>query len=195
MKAGLKKRMLAYLIDLIVIGLLLGIIMTFKEKDQKVINLRNDLNIVNELYASKEMEFLEYFDRYTMISQQLDQKCIIYTIFNILFIIIYFILIPFFKNGQTLGKKIAKIKVIGKEEKATIKSYFIRNLIINGLGMMILAIPFLYFLPNKMYFIFESILSFIQITLVILSISMILYRKDKRGLHDILSGTNVVLLS
>ena len=85
-----------------------------------------------------------------------------------------------------------KIKVMSEEdEKVTIVNYLIRNLI-NGLGHVILILLFLYLLPNKMYFAVQLILSFIQIILVMTSIYMILYRKDKRGLHDVFSGTKVV---
>lgn len=196
MKAEFKKRLVAYFIDLLIVGLLLGIIISVKEKDQKVMQLRSDLNIVNEVYASREMKFVEYFDRYTTINQQIDQECIIYMIFNILFILSYFVILPYFWNGQTIGKRLMKIKVTSStEEKVSIVSYFIRNSIINGLGYMFLMLLVLYLLPNKMYFIFSSILSFIQLILVITSVSMILYRKDKRGLHDILSTTKVVLVS
>lgn len=192
MNASFKKRCISYLIDLIIIGLLLGIIMGIKEKDEKVSGLRSDLNIVTELYGNNEIKFPEYFERSTMISQQIDQECVIYTIFNIVFILGYFVLIPYFWNGQTVGKKIMNIKVVSSvSEKASLVQYLIRNSICNGLGYMILILLFLYLLPNKMYFAFEAILSFIQIILVIICIFMILYRKDKKGLHDILSGTSV----
>lgn len=194
MKVGLKKRAAAYLIDILIVGLLLGVIITVKEKDQKVMQLRSDLNIVNEVFASKEMRFSEYFDRYTTINQQLEQECVIYMIFNILFILCYFVILPYFWNGQTVGKRIMKIRVVSNtEEKISIVNYLIRNVIATGLGYMVLILLFLYVLPNKMYFIFASILSFIQLILVIISISMILYRKDKRAMHDILSTTKVVL--
>ena len=191
-----KKRLFAYLIDLLLIGFCLGLIMSFKEKDEEVMKLRSDLNIVNELYAGKEIKFQDYFDRATMISQQIDQKCVIYTIFNIAFILGYFVILPYFWYGQTLGKRLLKIHVISETDgKVSIGSYLIRNMINNGLAYMILILLVLYLLPSKMYFIFESILSFIQIILVIISISMILYRQDKRGLHDLLSGTKVVPIS
>lgn len=192
MKAEFKTRLAAYLIDLIIIGLLMGIVMCIKEKDPKVKQLKSDRNIVNELYANKEIKFEDYFERRTTIDQQIDQECVIYMIYNIILIICYFILLPYYWNGQTVGKKALKIKIVpSNENKITITSLLIRNLIINGLGYIIMVLLFLYLLPNKMYFVFESIFSFLQIILVILSISMILYRRDKRGLHDILSGTKV----
>lgn len=192
MKVEFKKRLAAYIIDLIIVGLLIGMVMMIKEKDPKVVQLRVDENIVNELYASGEIKFGDYFERRTTIDQQIDQECVIYMIYNIILIIFYFVLLPYFWNGQTVGKKAFKIKVTSSNEnKITITALLIRNLIINGLGYMIMILLFLYLLPNEMYFVFESIFSFLQIILVIISVSMILYRRDKKGLHDILSGTKV----
>ena len=185
MRIGLKKRLLAYVIDLLIIGLCFGPIVMSKEKDENLMKLRSELNIVNELRANKEYKASEHFERYTVITQQIDQECII-------FILGYFTILPYFWNGQTIGKRVMKIKVMSEEdEKVTIVNYLIRNLI-NGLGHVILILLFLYLLPNKMYFAVQLILSFIQIILVMTSIYMILYRKDKRGLHDVFSGTKVV---
>lgn len=195
MKAQIKQRVFAYLIDLIIIGLLLGIVMAVKEKDEKVMQLKSDLNIVGELYASNEIKFQDYFERATVINQDIDQECVIYSIFNIIFVLGYFVVLPFFWNGQTIGKRVMKIRVSSfNEKKISIIDYLIRNTIFNGLGYMILMLLFLYLLPSKMYFVIGLILSFLQITLVIISVCMILYRRDKRGLHDILSGTKVVSL-
>ncbi|MCI8446123.1 MAG: RDD family protein [Bacilli bacterium] len=192
MRIGLKKRLLAYVIDLLIIGLCFGPIVMSKEKDENLMKLRSELNIVNELRANKEYKASEHFERYTVITQQIDQECIIYKVLNIIFILGYFTILPYFWNGQTIGKRVMKIKVMSEEdEKVTIVNYLIRNLI-NGLGHVILILLFLYLLPNKMYFAVQLILSFIQIILVMTSIYMILYRKDKRGLHDVFSGTKVV---
>ena len=81
------------------------------------------------------------------------------------------------------------------DEKVTIVQYLIRNMLLNGLAQVILLLLSLYLLPSSMYFIFSSILTFIQLTLVIISVFMVLYRKDKRGLHDIFSGTKVCVVS
>lgn len=196
MKAGTKKRMLAYIIDILIILFTIAIIVNVKEKDKTVMQLRSDINIVNELHANHEIKFSEYFERWTMINQQIDQECVIYFIFNILLILVYFVLLPYVWNGQTIGKKLMKIKTASTDgTKVTIVEYLIRNMLVNGLGELILILLFLYLLPSTMYFIFSSILTFIQLILVIVSISMILYRKDKRGLHDILSNTEVVMVS
>lgn len=196
MEVKITKRMLAYLIDIMIILFTIGIIVNVKEKDKTVMQLRSDIQIVNELHANGEIKFQEYFDRWTVINQQIDQECVIYLIFNILLILIYFVLLPKVWNGQTVGKKILKLQVVSTDNKdVTVVQYLIRNMLINGLAQMILLLLFLYLLPSSMYFIFSSILTFIQLILVIISIFMILYRKDKRGLHDIFSGTKVCVVS
>lgn len=105
MEVKITKRMLAYLIDIMIILFTIGIIVNVKEKDKTVMQLRSDIQIVNELHANGEIKFQEYFDRWTVINQQIDQECVIYLIFNILLILIYFVLLPKVWNGQTVGKK------------------------------------------------------------------------------------------
>ena len=87
MRIGLKKRLLAYVIDLLIIGLCFGPIVMSKEKDENLMKLRSELNIVNELRANKEYKASEHFERYTVITQQIDQECIIYKVLNIIFIL------------------------------------------------------------------------------------------------------------
>ncbi|MCI9233417.1 MAG: RDD family protein [Bacilli bacterium] len=196
MKAETTKRIISYLIDILIVLFTIGIVVNVKEKDKAVMQLRSDIHIVNELYANGEIKFSDYFDRWTVINQQIDQECIIYFIFNILLILIYFVLLPYVWNGQTIGKKVMKVKITSYDgEKVTIVQYLIRNMIFNGLGQMILILLFLYLLPSSMYFILSSILTFVQLILVIISVSMVLYRRDKRGLHDILSSTKVIMVS
>jgi len=196
MKAKTTKRIFAYFIDVMIILFTIGIIINVKEKDKTVMQLRSDIQIVNELYANGEIKFQEYFDRWTTINHQIDQECVIYFIFNIILIFVYFVLLPYVWNGQTFGKKLLKLQVVSvNDEKVTIVQYLIRNMLLNGLAQVILLLLFLYLLPSSMYFIFSSILTFIQLILVIISVFMVLYRKDKRGLHDIFSGTKVCVVS
>jgi len=108
---------------------------------------------------------------------------------------LYFVIFTIYKGGSTLGKKILGIKVEASyNQKLTFKSLFIRNLVINGLLYLIIVVLTLYLLPPSIYFTLISIIGFIQITLVIISIFMVLYRQDKRGIHDLLAHTKVVTI-
>ena len=91
---------------------------------------------------------------------------IMYTII----LLIYYIVIPIFLNGQTIGKKIFKLKIIDTEEKElTFRSMFYRE----GIGRIFLN--------------FASL----GITIIVSTIIMIL-REDNKSLSDILAKTKVI---
>ena len=156
MRANFKKRALAYTIDINILGLILLLVNVIVPKDEKDINVK--LNSLNETYLNKEISFNDYLEEYSIISYEIDKNNIIYTIVNVIFVMIYFIIMPFIFNGQTIGKKIMKIKLV-KEDKLTITSLVIRNLIINGLGYMLLSLILIHILKPYSYFIITTILS------------------------------------
>ena len=82
----------------------------------------------------------------------------------------YFTLLPFLLNGQTLGKRMFRIKVVNERgEKASLKRLFIREI-------------FGKFLLNFVSFFFGHLIPFI----------LLQSRKDKKSIADILAATIVV---
>lgn len=190
MRANFKKRALAYTIDIIILGLILLLVNIIVPKDKKDINVK--LDSLNETYLNKEKTFNEYLEEYSIISYEIDKNNIIYTIVNVIFVMIYFIIMPFIFNGQTIGKKIMKIKLV-KEDKLTITSLVIRNLIINGLGYMLLSLILIHISKPYSYFIITTILSLIQLTLIIIILIGLIKNNNNLILHDRLSKTKVVV--
>ena len=92
------------------------------------------------------------------------------TFINVLLVCSYFTLIPYLLDGQTLGKKIFRIKVVNERgEKASLKRLFIREI-------------FGKFLLNFVSFFFGHLISFILLE----------SRNDKKSIADILAATIVV---
>jgi len=188
MKASLKKRITAYLIDIIIMLIILGFISVLYKPDD--ITLNNNLNLLTMQYASGDITFTNYMTKSSEIYKQIDLNNIIVNMINVIYIIGYFIILPYFNNGQTIGKKMMSINVRAiSNGKLTIPKLFIRNLIINGLLYLIAVIICSLIVPAQYYFITITTLGIIQIGLILASMFMVVYRKDKKGLHDLIART------
>ena len=188
MKAPLTKRIKAYLIDIIIILIFLGLIGIFYVPDNTLLN--DKMNNVTLDYMSHTINFNEYMTNTSNLMKQIDQNNVILNIINLVFIIIYFVIYPYFNKGKTIEKQITKIEVRAvSNKKISILKLFVRNLIINGLIYLIAVIICTYIVPDDIYYLVVSGLGLIQIILVLISMFMVLYRKDRKGLHDLLAGT------
>lgn len=192
-KASTKKRVIAYSIDIFILCVFLGMsaMMTKVTENEKV--LRLELSEINEKAVSHDIGITNYLFHFSEIQQDLDKENIVSGMINLIFILIYFVLIPYFMEGKTFGKYMMKIRVVSMDEsEASLKSLFLRNVILNGLLYSILSLLFIYLIPGMTYFFMITILGIIQFTLVILSAFMVLYRKDGIGLHEKISHTKVI---
>ena len=192
MNVNFLKRFLAYLIDIILVGTIMGIISAiFTTKNATV--LSNQFLELNEQVINTKLDFGIYYSRVADITLSLDRENFMINIINYVIIILYFVVLPLYKNGQTLGKKIFKIKIVREDkEDLTANELIIRNIVVNGLLNTFLAFCLVFLLSGFEYFTITSILGFIQFILVVVSACMIIFRKDKKGLHDIITKTKVV---
>ncbi len=192
MNVNFFKRFLAYLIDIILVGTIMGIISAiFTTKNATV--LSNQFLELNEQVINTKLDFGIYYSRVADITLSLDRENFMINIINCVIIILYFVVLPLYKNGQTLGKKIFKIKIVREDkEDLTANELIIRNIVVNGLLNTFLAFCLVFLLSGFEYFTITSILGFIQFVLVVVSACMIIFRKDKKGLHDIITKTKVV---
>lgn len=194
MKANYFKRFSAYIIDIMLLGLFLLVINYFIPDNHNVSVLNQELNSINELALKNDISMGTYMTHFASIIHDLDRERIMMSIINAMLIIGYFVAVPYFKNGKTFGNYIVGIRIVREDkEYLSLNNLLIRNIVINGLGYLLISLTLIYIFPSLLYFIVVSILGFIQIILVIISAFMIIYRKDKRGLQDILSYTKVIV--
>ena len=188
MKASLGKRASAYLIDLIVIIIILSLVSLIYHPDVSFLNANMD-NITVE-YANKDITFTEYITELSSIYKQMDITNIFLNLINVLIIIIYFIIYPYLNDGKTIGKKLMHIEVRNQSNQPlSLVSLFVRNLVINGLLYLLAVIICSLIVPENLYFGTITALGIIQIGLLLTSIIIVLYRKDKKGLHDLIAKT------
>lgn len=193
MRSSLNKRILAYVIDMIIISIIGSIIKNII-LDQNLLNsLNSEYNNLNSLLFNKQISFINYLLNFSKITKQIDQNMFIFDLINVGIILIWFVIIPYFNNGQTLGMKIMKIKISKiSDEKVSLLDYIYRTLIINGLGYTLISLMCVYLVPSVFYLVIVSFFGIIQFLLVIMSVFMILYNKDQRGIQDIISNTEII---
>lgn len=192
METNFSKRFLAYLIDFLIFMIVTTMIVGLIPSSNKQQELNEQLLKIENSYIENEITIEEYFKEYSNILPNYDKENILLNICNLIFIIGYFVIIPVINDGQTIGKKILKIKILKKEGNLTIKDMIIRNFVTTSLLSLMLSSTIIYLISGKYYFIFTLIINFLQLLLVIISIFMIIYRKDKSGVHDLITNTSVV---
>ena len=193
MNVGFKKRFLAYIIDIIIIVSILSIISSFFNKNDNLVNLNNQLVEINDKYIKGEVDLSTYFNQYSGITYNIDKELFIYNLISCFVLICYFVVFPLYNKGMSIGKKILNIRIVKvNDEEVNSNQLIIRYLFIDGLGASILALCLLFVLKNTAYTSMVGILGIIQFLIVIISIFMIIFRKDNRSLPDLIAGTKVV---
>lgn len=191
-KSNFGKRLGAYILDAIIVSFIFSVLTMFIKESNNLINLNNQLNTISENFINKTITMKEYFNQYSSIEYLISKEMFLQNLFSLILMIGYFVILPYYYNGQTIGKKLMKIKIVKEDDKLTINDLALRSLLSNGIAMTFIELALIFLIKDTAYFITISILSFIQFLLVITSIFMILYRKDKKALHDIVCKTLVV---
>ncbi|WP_066869660.1 RDD family protein [Clostridium mediterraneense] len=173
-EVSLTSRFLSYLIDWYVGGLCTSIPISIIS--QKLTNTMLNQNII---------EFKEPYG-------------IIAGVLAILFAIFYFVIVPtYIYKGQTLGKRICKIKIVQKSNKdITLKNMLLRQvlgiMIIEGTLISASAIwHSVLTIITKINFV--SPLMYAGFILTGLSIILMLFKGENRAIHDYLAGTKVIV--
>ena len=192
MKASFLKRLVAFILDILIFSLIFGIFTMIIPESNNVTVLNGQLSDLSESFLSQELTISAYFHQYAGIMHSLDKELFLSNLLNFVLMIGYFAVLPFYYYGQTLGKKIMKIKIVKDNDELTMNDLLIRNIIINGFLFNLIGFALIFLVNDLTYFIIISILCFIEILLVIISVFMVLYRHDKKGLHDLWCKTSVI---
>ncbi len=148
-------------------------------------------------YNSKKTAFLNYKDKYTnnvkKYNYKLSKNSTFSTIISIIIVIGYFGVFQFSMGGQTLGKKLLKLKVIKNNGGSlNIGNYLIRCVILNGVIFNTALIICIYALGYNNFYTANYIITNLQSILEIIILLMVFMSKDGRGLHDYLAQSRVI---
>ena len=143
-------------------------------------------NIINK--TTKDFQ-----NKYKKIYYYMNKYSIVYNIIYIACLLLYFVLFNIITDGETLGKKIMKLKITSIDDtKVSILKYLIRAIILyNPLFYLSMIIGTLLLNINSFYN-YALIMSNVKNYLFIIVIATAIIKNDNRGLHEMLSKTKVV---
>ena len=104
------KRIFAYLIDILLVSFIASILSTPFLDAKRVENLSNQATKIVDQFQKNEISTEEYVIQYGNISYSIAREQGIVSIFVILLTILYFVVYQIYSKGQTLGKKLMKIR-------------------------------------------------------------------------------------
>jgi uncharacterized RDD family membrane protein YckC len=199
------KRALSYFIDLLIISIIISLLSNIKAINPKYKEYREAYTKYSEalneavnsenksLVIDKDMEKLMFEVSYYSIS---------FTIIEFGVILLYFTFFPFFFGGQTIGKKILKLRIesTNEDKKPSFISYLLRALllpmfstglfycVITLVGNLICLVIFkeAHFMTINKIFMMSGIIWGYADTIYCLS------RQDNKSLHDLITKTQVV---
>jgi len=108
--------------------------------------------------------------------------------------VIYFVYMPYKMNGQTLGKKVLKIKAVNEYgENPTLMQHALRAIQIWASYISIPFIIALFFMESNFVAVvlFGLVGNLVNLALLV-SLILVFAKEDGKGLHDMIAGTTVV---
>lgn len=193
-KAFFFPRVIAYILDIILVSLVASfIMMTLPRSENYDVYLKEYEQVQLELMESK-ITANEYIQRSIEIVHDLDYSNVLSMIVEMILLILYFVIFQCYNKGQTLGKKIMHIRVVSNSgEELTLNHYVYRSVILHSLLANFLIIGMVLFIDKTVYYYSSFTLQGIQILLIIISVFMIMYKKDGRGIQDLVGNTKVIM--
>ncbi len=191
MKASFFKRLLAYVIDTIILTLIIGVLSSVVSNKQYE-KASEEYMKLQESYMKQEITITEYQNDIKPIVYDMQKSSVTINTVSVLLSIAYFIVFQYLNRGQTIGKKLMRIKITENNKEPSLKAMVIRTIIINSILTGILNIILIYLLNKNTYYTGYQIVSYIELAFAFISALFIIYRKDKLGLHDIIAKTEVI---
>ena len=193
-KAMFSQRVLAFLIDLVLISMITSLITMFVPVNDTATKLYEEQNRVLEDYVDGTVSMEEYVNQMVDLSYDISKQTVIVSIVTIVISLLYYVVYPCYNNGQTFGKKLMKIKIKKTNDKElSMNDLLIRSMINNSVLVSIINVILVLFLSKDLYLSTSSLVSFIQYLVLIISLIMIAFTKNAQGLHDKVAKTEVVV--
>ena len=191
-KALFVQRFIAFVIDVFLVSCLVSFIAVPFTDSKKVESIEKNATELMEKFNQKEVTMKEFTNEYMDVYYRLGRDNGVVSLLTIFVGVCYYVVYQTYRNGQTLGKKLMKIRVVSDEGELFMNQMIFRSLLANSLLMNICIYVFMLFSSKYLYFYSSLVIEAIQYLMIIASAIMIMYRKDGCAIHDKLVHTRVI---
>jgi len=190
-KASFVRRLAAFIIDMVLVAFVAGLISTPFVNINKLEQINKKESELVEKYKSQKITPQEYVDGFSDVYYESIKANGINSFIEIILAILYFVVLQLYNKGQTLGKKMLKIKVISENDDLSMNQMILRSLLSNFILVNILGFAFLTFASKHVYIMSVGTIQMINYLIVFISVIMATL-KEGRTIHDRIAHTRVV---
>jgi len=208
------KRAVAYIIDMLLVYLFVSLLSglnflnpkiegynklyeeynTLKDEYVTAYNKYMDAQSNDDLDNEYELEKLNNLSEELLdLSYDLSRMSSPTYIINITIIILYFVIFKYYNHGQTLGMKLLKLQLVSDDnKKLSFKQNLVSSLLIYGILTLIASYVFLVFFEKDIYIVASTLIALIDSSIILIALLFMMFRKDGKAIHDIITNTNVI---
>lgn len=139
----------------------------------------------------------KYIERMNRIQYDIARKNIYYSIIGIVVYLLYFGLLQWILKGQTIGKKLLKVKVVNKDDsnkRVPLWSFLIRSIFVAEILILGVDLILVYSLKINPYMTANYWISQFRYIYEMLFLIVMIIRDDQRSVHDLILNTRVMLM-
>ncbi len=186
-------RLVAYIIDVTLVSIVCSGILFLFPKNENYSKYLKEYQEVQTNFIDNKIEADEYIHKVADITYDIDYSNVLSMIIEVVLLILYFIVFQFYNKGQTFGKKLMKLRVVNNNgNELTLNQVTCRALIIDSILINLFMIAALLFSGRNYYYYASLSLQILSGIIIFVTLMMIFFRKDGRGLHDVVTGTKVI---
>lgn len=193
-KALFSQRFVAFMIDLILVSFITSLVTAIIPTNSSIDKLYDQQIKIVENYTAGKITMQEYVNQLVDINYDIAKQTGIITLVSIAISLLYYVLYVYKNDGQSIGKKMMKIRIQkkDKDKELTMNDLLFRTMILQGTLVSIIGFCTILFLDKDTYLATNSLLNLIQYSILIISFFLIAFTKERQGLHDMVAKTEVV---
>ena len=194
LKALFSQRFVAFMIDLILVSFITSLVTAIIPTNSSIDKLYDQQVKIVENYTAGKITMQEYVNQLVDINYDIAKQTGIITLVSIAISLLYYVLYVYKNDGQSIGKKMMKIRIQkkDKDKELTMNDLLFRTMILQGTLVSIIGFCTILFLDKDNYLATNSLLNLIQYSILIISFFLIAFTKERQGLHDMVAKTEVV---